>query len=67
MSRPSPTLRLAQALASQCRDAYARRDVASRKEVRDTWRSLKPATRRWWLRTARRVLSRWQVLGPPGN
>lgn len=62
---PSLALLLAQALASECRDTL--RDVASRKEIREHWRALRPDQRRWWLRKARRVLVRWQAVGPQSN
>lgn len=66
MSRsPSRALLLAQAMASEFRDTQPRRALASPREIRDNWRGLKPATRRWWHRKARRVLVRRDVLGPP--
>lgn len=59
---PSLTLQLAQALASESRDAV--RDMASRKEILELWRSLPATGRLFWMRKARRVLSRWRTMGP---
>lgn len=61
MTRPSPTLRLAMALADD--NATVTGAPVYARDLRARWRTLSPEWRRYWLRKAHRVLPRLRALG----